>query len=93
MPRFLLCEANLNYILSIVDRKEMKHALEEPIPKELFDFYDTVLENLIKVSIDSHRMVFTVLSWIYHAKRPLQMSELQDALALCQGDVDVDEDV
>ena len=70
----------------------MKRALEEPIPIILFDLYDNVLSNVTQATCDSQQTVFTVLSWLFHAKRPLQMSELQEVLAISEGDAELDPD-
>jgi len=86
------CEAQLNYVLSFVDAKKIKRALEQPIPSELFDLYQLVIDAHARSTSDSGPLVQKILSWIFHAKRPLQMAELQEALAVEDGDVDLEED-
>lgn len=42
-------------------------------------------------SIDSKQITLTVFSWIFHAQRPLQMSELRQAISIQEGDTSLDE--
>jgi hypothetical protein len=65
-------------------------ALDQPIPKELFDIYDQVMERLRHQGyFDLPDLAIRILSWIFHAQRPLQMSELREAIAIRDGDVDL----
>lgn len=85
-------EAQLNYILRFKDPRNMKKALENSVPNQLFDLYETVMAAIRCSSDDSNELSQRVLSWIYHARRPLKMSELREAAAIKIGDVSLDEE-
>jgi len=90
--RFTKCEAQLNYVLNFVEPKNIKKALEQPIPSELFDLYQLVFDALDRSAADAGSLARKVLSWVYHAKRPLHIAELQEALAIEAGDISLDRD-
>jgi ankyrin repeat protein len=70
----------------------MKSALESSVPSQLFDVYETVMETISQSSDDSKLLALTILSWLFYAKRPLQITELREAIAVRDGDVDIEEE-
>src|SRR5208282_1879596 len=88
----LLGEAQLNYVLGFKLPRNIKGALQNSVPSQLYDVYETVIETIGRNYKDSKELVRTILSWIYHAKRPLLMTELREALAVQEDDVSFDED-
>ena len=85
---FLLCEAQLKYILEFLDPEDMLEALSNSVPRNLFDLYERAIERANRNSPHSKRMGMSILSWIYRARRPLTMAELQAAIAIRDGDMD-----
>ena len=88
---FLLGAARLNYVLQFEEPRDMRKALESSAPVQLHDIYERAM---ISISQNSKRFqsIQKILSWIYYAKRPLQMDELREALAIRENDVQLDED-
>lgn len=80
--RFLLCTAQLHYVLRFKIKAKMKKALNESIPTDLFNLYDVAMSRITQLSDDSTELAINVMSWIFYAARPLQMSELQQAIAI-----------
>jgi hypothetical protein len=70
----------------------MKTALENSVPAELFDVYETVMESICSGNDDSTELAQKILSWIYHAKRPLKMPEFREAIAIRKTDTNLAED-
>lgn len=70
----------------------MKTALENSVPTELFDVYETVIASIRSCNDDSIELAQKILSWICHAKRPLKMPELREAIAIRKTDIDLAED-
>ena len=60
----------------------MIKALKESIPTDLFNLYDVAMSRITQLSDDSTELAINVMSWIFHAARPLQISELQQAIAI-----------
>ena len=91
--RFLMAEAQLNYVLSFRSGRRMKEALEGSVPAKLFVLYDDIMETIFRSDErSSERVALKVLSWIYHAKRPLTMAELREAIEVREHDVSLEED-
>ena len=70
----------------------MKEALENSVPGELFDVYETVTNTIHRSNDDSQELTQKILSWLFYAKRPLKMGELQVAIAIREGDFELDDD-
>lgn len=70
----------------------MKNALENSVPTQLYDAYETVMDAIFQSNNDSKELAQKILSWIFHAKRPLRMNELRIAIAVRDGDVELDEE-
>jgi hypothetical protein len=86
--RFLLAEFQLNYVLGKAVPVEMKDALTS-LPLSLQDAYDKTFEPMTE---GQKQVTFQVMSWIYHAVRPLRMRELQEALVIQERKREYDED-
>ena len=56
----------------------MKNALKT-VPESPEEAYEKIFANILKLGEDK-TLALSVLSWVYHAKEPLKMSELQEAL-------------
>ena len=69
----------------------MKNALNNSVPADLFTVYETVMDS-IRNSDDSGKLALKIFSWILYAKRPLQMLELREAIAIREGDTGLNED-
>ena len=70
----------------------MRHALDTSVPSELFDVYEIVMSGICRSHGDKQQIAQSVLSWIYHARRPLRMAELREAIAIRDDDVDLGEE-
>lgn len=70
----------------------MKKALENSVPTELFEAYETVMDTITRSNDDSKELAQKILSWLFYALRPLQMSELREAIAVREGDRVLDDD-
>jgi hypothetical protein len=89
---FGLYAAQLTYILSFEDPRSMREALQKPIPKGLMELYGSTLRR-IKDKGSNPETAMNILSWIYHAKRNMNMAELQAAVAVREGDPSPTEDL
>ena len=92
MCRFLLCEAQLSYVLTFKDPRNITDALINSVPTKLFDVYKAAMDRIAQSTSDSKTLAIDILSWIFHAKRPLRMIELQEAVAVRKGDGELVED-
>ena len=90
--RFLLAAAQLNYVLQFKSPKNRRAALEKSVPTELFDAYETVINAIHQTKDDSSELVQTILSWIFHSRRPLRMEELREAVSIQVGDLGLTEE-
>jgi hypothetical protein len=70
----------------------MRHALNTSVPSELFDIYETVMAGIRGSHGDKQQIAQSVLSWIFRARRPLKMSELREAIAIQEDDVELGEE-
>jgi GPI inositol-deacylase, winged helix domain len=68
-------------------RKRLK-ALET-VPKDMGSAYDEVMERIESSRSGDKELAMKILSWIFHAKRPLLMNELLEALVVEDGDLDL----
>src|SRR5579859_4573516 len=90
--RFLLCEALLNYVLKFQKPRNIRKALDEAMPTELFDLYETVMSQITQSEDDSKQLALETLSWVLYAKRPLHIDELQEAITIEEGDRGLDKE-
>jgi ankyrin repeat protein len=82
----------LDTLLNKTTRRKIKAALET-LPGGLDSIYE---ELIVRVKLqnpkDHAELAVKVLGWIFYAARPLTVTEVQHALAIEQGDTDLDED-
>src|SRR6266487_2129386 len=92
--RFLLAQLHMDLLLSKSRCGSIKLALQN-LPRGIQGL-DTTYEQRMKIidgqEEDSRALAKQVLSWITHAKRPLATVELQHALAVGDGAVELNED-
>ena len=69
----------------------MKRALDE-LPHGLNEALDSTLSRIRDQPDGRRRLGFNILMWISHAKRPLLVNELSEALAIRLGDKSLDSD-
>ena len=63
----------------------MKKALER-MPTTIDDAFGNILERIgSSQGRDSARTALRTLTWVYYARRPLQMKELSEALVVPRG--------
>src|ERR1700738_3713265 len=91
MNRFLMAEAQLNYVSKFKSNRKIKSALQSSVPEELFVLYDDIMETISAHDRGSEGIAQKVLSWIFYAKRPLTMTELREAIEVCDEDVSLEE--
>jgi ankyrin repeat protein len=75
----LLVEFQLHRVLSEKDARKVDAALHS-LPKKIADAYQDIFERISNEGNDQR--VFKTLSWIFHAKVPLLMDQLREALAV-----------
>ena len=77
--RFLLVKFQLDYIL---DKEEPRDAIEAlgTLPKDMSAAYEEVLARIDKIK--GKDTALKILSWLFHAQRPLKMYEIQEVLSI-----------
>src|SRR5277367_1337511 len=87
--RFLLAEAQMNFVLSKYAPRTMQKALDS-LPKDLDSGYIRAVQR-IRSDDDPAvtKQAFMTLCWIFHAPRPLQMDELRELIVIEPEDEDV----
>lgn len=88
---FLLARLYIESLTRFPTLRKVKAALKS-LPEGLENMYDDVLERIQGQDAELASLAMNVLGWIYHAKRPLQLLELQHALAVEPEDTFLDED-
>jgi len=89
--RFRLVEFQLNYVLARCEPRKIRAALKS-LPRTLPDAYKDVFKRIERQGPDRKELVIKIVSWIFHARRPLQMAELREAIAVEPGDTELDKD-
>jgi hypothetical protein len=59
------------------------------MPTELFDLYETIMS---RITQSKDKLALRTLSWVVYAKRPLHIDELQEAVAIEEGDRGLDQE-
>ncbi|KAF4154399.1 hypothetical protein CNMCM6069_009417 [Aspergillus lentulus] len=91
---FLLAQLHFDSIKSKKSTKKVREAIKN-LPKgaEAYNHaYKDAMQRIEGHDVDSQNLAKDVLSWIVCAKRPLNTSELQHALAVEVGESELDED-
>jgi Ankyrin repeats (many copies) len=92
--RFLLAQLHMDSLLSKPTCGDIKLALKN-MPRGiggLDTMYEQAMKRINDQEEDLRELAKKVLSWVTHAKRPLTTIELQHALAVKDGAVELDED-
>lgn len=82
----------MTYILGLNNPQSVTDVPEKSFPTHSFEAYEAVMHTIRQRNDDASRIAQKVLSWLFHAKRPLLMSELLEAIAIREGNVSLDED-
>ena len=85
--RFLLVKFQLDYILEKPGPREAIKALNT-LPKDIENAYKEVLDRI--ENTNGKDIALKVLSWLFHARRPLKMVELQEVLSIETHPPDID---
>ncbi|KAF8245541.1 hypothetical protein K440DRAFT_587008, partial [Wilcoxina mikolae CBS 423.85] len=88
---FLLVNFQVDHILRQPTPKKQRQALLG-IPKDLNATYDLAMEKIYRLDDTQKQLALDVLIWIVNATRPLRFPELQLAVAIEDGDFEVDEE-
>ena len=89
MHRFLLASLQLDVIAQCTTEREVKESLKQ-IPSDLNGTYDRTLERVDQQQEKRRNLAYRVLYWLSQARRPLSVEELGQALAIREGDSDMD---
>jgi ankyrin repeat protein len=81
-----LVEFQLRRVLAEKDPRKIEVALRS-LPRGITDAYQEILERVVKE--ENSERVFKILSWVFHAKEPLLMDELREALSVEPGDTEL----
>jgi len=87
--RFLLVNFQIDYILRQPTPKKKRQALNA-VPKDLNATYDLAMERIHRLEDAQRQLAVDTLTWVVFATRPLRFPELQHAVAIEDGDSDVD---
>ena len=79
MSRFLAARLHLESLTSKTNRRAVKKALHK-LPTTLYGNYDDAMERIKQQP--TKKLALRVLLWIVYAARPLQLEELQHAIAI-----------
>jgi Ankyrin repeats (3 copies) len=79
VSRFLAARLHLESLTSKTNRRAVRKALHE-LPTTLYGNYDDAMERIKQQPTQT--LALRVLSWIVYAARPLQLKELQHAIAV-----------
>ena len=82
---FLLAHPYADLLANIPTKRGVRRALER-LPKGIDDTYTEAWSRILAQSPMRSELGRKVLSWVIHATRPLRVSEIQEALAIEEGD-------
>lgn len=88
---FLLARLYIETLTRLITLRKVKSALKT-LPDGLESMYHSVMRRIHGQDTELVILGLNVLSWIYYAKRPLTLIELQHALAVEPSDTFLDED-
>jgi ankyrin repeat protein len=81
----------IQVILEQTSRSEIRQAIRS-LPREVNAAFDATLDRIQKQPRNRARLALATLTWISHARRPLQVEELRHALAVTPGDTELEMD-
>jgi len=88
---FLLPALQLNNVLQQITKADMRRALEG-LSETLDEAFRNSLDRIRGIAPARRDLAFRIMTWVSYARRPLQMQELQQALATREGEKDLDSD-
>lgn len=88
---FLLAKFNMDTLASKMRPGEVKDALKV-LPKELEDTYTDAMMRIKDLPSSRKEVAMEFLRWVVFAERPLEVHEIEHAVAVCYGDHDIDPD-
>ncbi|KKK21432.1 hypothetical protein AOCH_000121 [Aspergillus ochraceoroseus] len=88
---FLLAKFNMDTLASKLNIKQVVAALHT-LPKELDGTYTDAMSRIEDLPASTRETVMEFLRWVVFAERPLHEREIEHALAVCEGDEDIDDD-
>lgn len=84
--RFLLAALQCSHLSQLSRIAEVRRALNT-LPTGLNEAYEKALERVEQQSCERRALGILILSWLFHAKRPMHMEELCHALSVDPADV------
>ncbi|KAJ6591131.1 ankyrin repeat-containing domain protein [Mycena vulgaris] len=88
---FLLAKLHVDSLATKLTAKAVREALRS-LPKDLEHTYDEAMERINSQNQEDRNIARLILIWITNARRPLYVSELQEALAVEPGAKTLDDD-
>ncbi|KAL2813422.1 ankyrin repeat-containing domain protein [Aspergillus granulosus] len=88
---FLLAKFNMDTLDSKLNIKQVMLALRT-LPKELDGTYTDAMTRIAELPASTRESVMEFLRWVVFAEQPLHEREIEHALAVEQGDDDIDDD-
>ncbi|CAE7007412.1 hypothetical protein PTNB73_00048 [Pyrenophora teres f. teres] len=87
---FLVAHFQVAYICQVASPKKVRQRLNT-LPTEVYDFYEKALARIEDYFEEDRQLVKMALAYIFCAKRPLTLEELQHALGIEAEDTEIDE--
>ncbi|KAL4786881.1 ankyrin repeat-containing domain protein [Aspergillus varians] len=88
---FLLAKFNMDTLDSKLNIKQLMLALKT-LPQELDGTYADAMLRITELPPSTRAMVLEFLRWVVFAEQPLHEKAIEHALAVSEGDVDIDDD-
>jgi ankyrin repeat protein len=88
---FLLAKFNMDTLASKMRPGEVKEALKV-LPKELEGTYTDAMTRIGDLPSSHKEVAMEFLRWVVFAERPLEVHEIEHAIAVSEGDRDIDPD-
>lgn len=88
---FLLAKFNMDTLASKMRPGEVKDALKD-LPKELDDTYTEAMMRISDLPSSRKEVAMEFLRWVVFAERPLEIHEIEHAIAVSDDDHDIDQD-
>ncbi|KAL4813534.1 ankyrin repeat-containing domain protein [Aspergillus spinulosporus] len=88
---FLLAKFNMDTLESKLNIKQLMAALKT-LPQELDGTYEDAMLRITELKASTRETVMRFLSWVVFAEQPLQERAIEHALAISDGDTDMDDD-
>ena len=86
---FLLAHVYTEFLAGIPSKRGVRKALDR-LPTGIDDTYTEARSRILAQSPEQSQLGKQILTWVIYATRPLRVSEIQEALAIEQGDDMVD---